>query len=965
MCNSLRSLAYILFAGMLILGFSLPRDAQAQFELQLLHASDLEGGTSAIEDAPRFSAVVEALRSTNANTLVLSSGDNYIPGPFFNASNDDAVGAVIGATGSARADIAIMNAIGFNASAIGNHEFDAGSSTFAGAIEADGAYPGAQFPYLSSNLDIGAGSPLASFVVADAMAAQANSIAGSVILDVNGEQVGVIGATTPILGTISSPDGNITITPADPNDLAALAAIIQAQADALTAAGVNKIILVSHLQQFANETTLATLLSGIDIIVAGGSDTRLADSQDRLRAGDVPQGDYPTIQTDVDGNPVAVVSTDGNYSYVGRLVVGFDANGVIDTGTIDEMVSGAFATDEQGVTDLGGTANTTVQAIVDAISAVLEPTLSNVFGKTDVFLNGTRGDVRTQETNLGNLTADANLAAAQAFDANTVVSLKNGGGIRADIGSFDPDTGDPIPPLGGQFREDGEISQLDIENTLRFNNALSLLTVTAAELLAIVEHGVAASGPGQTPGRFPQIGGMAFSFDPALPPNNRVRTLVVTGTAGKNVRDVVAQDGSLVGNPARTFRMVTLNFLADGGDGYPFPATGRVDLPDVLTDAGTATFADPGTEQDALAEYLAATFTDTPFSQADVGPEQDRRIQNLSVRGDALATGPTELPPVTPGLFAFAQFIHNVPDAGPVDVYVNDERIIDDLAFQNATAFTPLLCPNTCKIKLDITAGDETNNDNPVFTSDAFLNADVYYAAIALGVLSQGVFDVLGLEDLRPTSRAEGLVEYTLVHGVPGAEVDIRRLDSDDPSMIADLLVNNWNFGDFVGYWQLTPGMHYLEVTTSDNSASLLTLGFDVTNLADRTFILLASPTSESTFTLVGFDALGNRIDGIAPRVLEATPSQVLAVAGNYPNPFNPSTTIRFNLAEPAAVHLEVIDVLGRTVMTLPRQRFEAGAGHAFNVDASALASGTYLYRVIAQTATGTRRHTGLMILSK
>ena len=338
----------------------------------------------------------------------------------------------------------------------------------------------------------------------------------------------------------------------------------------------------------------------------------------------------------------------------------------------------------------------------------------------------------------------------------------------------------------------------------------------------------------------------------------------------------------------------------------------------------------------------------------------------------------------TAGLFAFAQVIHNVPDAGPVDVYINDVLTVDDLTFQSATAFNPILCPNTCKVTLDIVAGDETNNDNPVFSADAFLDADVYYAAIALGVLSQGVFEVLGLEDLRTNSRAANLVEYTLVHGVPGAEVDVLRLDENgacesatpadstaSPPPSADLsdcglLVNNWNFGDFVGYWQLQPRMNYFQVLTSDGTTPLLTLGFDVTDLENKAFIMLASPTSDSTFTLVGFDGDGNRIDGSAPaRAIEAPAAEALNVVGNYPNPFNPSTSISFDLAEPARVSLEVIDMLGRRVMNVPAQRLEAGAGHTFAVDGSGLASGIYLYRVIAQTNTQTLTHTGRMILSK
>ena len=69
----------------------------------------------------------------------------------------------------------------------------------------------------------------------------------------------------------------------------------------------------------------------------------------------------------------------------------------------------------------------------------------NVFGRSLVFLEGRRDFVRTEETNLGNLTADANLAMARQTDAATVISIKNGGGIRAEIGFIDGDTGELLP----------------------------------------------------------------------------------------------------------------------------------------------------------------------------------------------------------------------------------------------------------------------------------------------------------------------------------------------------------------------------------------------------------------------------------------------------------------------------------------------------------------------------------------
>ena len=632
----------------------------AEFTLQLLHASDQEAGVPAIEDAPNFSAVLNALKNEDANgdgivdyanTLILSSGDAYIPGPFLSASE-----TAFGGTG--QGDILIQNELGFQAIALGNHEFDLGTGVVASLIAADPAtgYPGTAFPYLSANLDFSTDANLAGLVTADGQEASTipNSLAASTVITVNGERIGIVGATTPTLPTISSP-GDVGVFPttfdaSNPADIAALAAEIQADVDALLAANpdINKVVLLSHMQQISIEQALATQLRNVDIIVAGGSNTRLVDETDRLRAGDTAQGVYPIIQTDLDGNPVAVVNTDGNYKYVGRLVIDFDANGVIIPESYDPTVSGAYATDDQGVAEVGGTPDPDVVAIADALAEVIAAQEGNIFGSTNVFLNGTRSDVRTQETNLGNLTADANLAYAQQTDPTVVISIKNGGGIRDDIGDVvvPPGATNPedflrVPPPANELagKEEGDISQLDITNALRFNNGLTLLTATAEELLAIVEHGVAASADGATPGQFPQIAGISFSFDDDLPAGDRVQSLAVLDANGE-VMDVVVQNGELVGDASRTFRIVTLGFLADGGDGYPFPNRDRTDLfaadPAAQTFTGDATFAPDGTEQDALAEYLDDNFSDQPFDRADTAPAEDTRIQNLDFREDTV-----------------------------------------------------------------------------------------------------------------------------------------------------------------------------------------------------------------------------------------------------------------------------------------------------------------------------------------
>ncbi|MHB1310200.1 MAG: alkaline phosphatase D family protein, partial [Limisphaerales bacterium] len=116
--------------------------AAANFRLQLLHASDLEGGVNAIQDAPNFAAIVDRFTQVGLDTVIVSAGDNYIPGPFFSAAGDPALRGALDAVNEGyfglagldiresvgRSDLTLMNVIGFDASALGNHEFDAGTA---------------------------------------------------------------------------------------------------------------------------------------------------------------------------------------------------------------------------------------------------------------------------------------------------------------------------------------------------------------------------------------------------------------------------------------------------------------------------------------------------------------------------------------------------------------------------------------------------------------------------------------------------------------------------------------------------------------------------------------------------------------------------------------------------------------------------------------------------------------------
>ena len=631
------------------------------FTLQLLHASDMDGAVGALDNVEAFSALLDGFRAEfPGQTVVLSSGDNYVRGPRFYAAADVANDPLLGVSGNGRGDIALLNAMGFQASAIGNHELDLGTASFASIVAPEmaegGTYPGAAFPYLAANLRLTDDEALRPLVVGDGLTGPRapGSLAGSAVIAVGDERIGVVGATTPHLARITNV-GGITVQPTDGNDLDALAAVIQRAVDELLGQGIDKIVLLAHMQQIAVEQALAGLLAGVDIIVAGGSNTILTDATDRLRPGDEAAGDYPLRLTSATGEPLLLVNTDADYRYLGRLVVGFDGEGVVLPESVDRAVSGAYATDDAAAQAAGWRPIEAVSRIVESLRGVLRVRDGNILGRTSVYLAGRRGDVRTQETNLGNLTADANLWLARQTDPEVAVSFKNAGGIRDHIGLVvqPPGTTQPadvvfLPPPANPDagKREGDISRFNVEGVLRFNNGLAIVPLTAREFVEVVEHALSFDGPGEvTHGRFPQVGGMRFSFDPSAPPGQRVRSLAVVDEGG-GVTDRVVEDGVLVGDPQREIKVVTLNFLANGGDGYPFPvpAAGRIDLageavqpnapspdfPDtngngvidgpVSAEPGLAGFAAPGTEQDALAEYLAHFFAETPFDVAEVAP---------------------------------------------------------------------------------------------------------------------------------------------------------------------------------------------------------------------------------------------------------------------------------------------------------------------------------------------------------
>lgn len=664
----------------------------APYTLQVLHLADAEAGLLASQTAPNLAALVDAFDGTHPNTLILAGGDNFIPSPFLNAGTDPALNAVssIGKTGFARPDIAIHNEIGVEASAIGNHEWDLGTAVFTDAIRNDGLWVGAQFPHISLNLDYSADSaangrfvdvPLDGTTTAIPEAStNKTKLVPTAVITKGGQKIGLVGVTTQLIETISSPSGTeIKGFPTGPgangeiDDMDLLASQIQPYIDELTAEGVNKIVLMAHLQQITNEQLLATKLSGIDIILAAGSNTRLGDADDIAATFPGHTADfattYPIVTAGMDGKPTLIVNTDNEFTYLGRLVVDFDAFGQIITPALSDRIAenGAYASTAAKVAaawnvneaDLAttafapGTKGAKVKAITDAVQGVINLKDGTVYGVTNVYLEGERAFIRSEETNLGDITADANSKALRAIIGGTapIVSFKNGGGIRAQIGAISSAGGSALKlaPLANPAvgKPEGGVSQLDIENALRFNNKLIAFDTTPAGLKALLEHGV-ASWPNQ--GRFPQVGGVAFAWDETLPANNRILTISLIGEDGLPSA-AIYQNGAVVANAPSTIKVVTLSFLANNGDGYPAKANGE-NFRYLLADNTLGPALDEGTdftiapqlpvnpvgEQATLAAFFSSQHptAETAYDTADTSAASDLRIQRSAVRSDTV-----------------------------------------------------------------------------------------------------------------------------------------------------------------------------------------------------------------------------------------------------------------------------------------------------------------------------------------
>ncbi|MFC4424980.1 bifunctional metallophosphatase/5'-nucleotidase [Deinococcus navajonensis] len=433
----------------------------APLTVTVLHTDDLHGhldpvkvGENTYGGYSRQATLLKQFTAADPNPLVLSGGDTFQGTLFYNVYKG-------------LADVLFMNYMGYQAMAVGNHEFDDGPAALARFAQK------ATFPLLASNLDVSTEPLLKDLVKPYA------------ILNVGGQKVGVIGAVTPDLPLISSPGPNVKMLE--------LMASLKNSAEALKSQGIDKIFLVSHLG-YTLEQQVAATVPGIDVIVGGHSHTLLGtfDNKDFPK----PEGPYPTVVNNPGGHRTLIVAAWEWGKVLGRIKVTFDDAGVVQSWEGNPVpVVASIAED------------VTAQKMIQTLSVPIANLRQQVVGQTTTGLNGNREIVRKRESTMGNVLADAALEATR--NAGAVMAFQNGGGVRAGINT-------------------GPITFEEAITVQPFGNTISVLDLTGAQIRAALEHGVATWS--ENKGQFLHVSkGVSYTFDLSKPAGSRVTSVTFNG----------------------------------------------------------------------------------------------------------------------------------------------------------------------------------------------------------------------------------------------------------------------------------------------------------------------------------------------------------------------------------------------------------------------------------------------------
>ncbi|MEP9389783.1 5'-nucleotidase C-terminal domain-containing protein [Mesorhizobium sp. KR9-304] len=469
----------------------------ADYTLTILHINDwhsriesnnkYESTCSAEEEtegkciggAARLVTAIAAERNKlqGQNVLLLNGGDNF-------------QGSLFYTTYKGKAEAEFLNLMKFDAMTVGNHEFDDGEDALAPFLDE------IKFPVLSANVQASAASKVG------------DRIKPSLVLDVGGQKIGIVGAVTTDTPEISSPGPNITIE----DDIAT----ITAEVEKLKAEGVNKIIALTHVG-YPRDKEMIAKIPGVDVVVGGHSHSLLSNTDDKA------EGPYPTMIDNPDGYKVPVTQAASYSKYLGEFTVTFDDNGVVKEAKGDPIFL-----------DKSIEPDAAVLARVKELAGPIEELKTKEVSETTAPIDGSRDTCRARECEMGNLVSDAILDRVKGQGVSIV--FQNGGGLRASI-------------------DQGVITMGEVLTVLPFQNTLATFQLTGKDVVDALENGASEIEEGG--GRFTQVAGLKYSFDKSAPAGSRIKSVEVMENGAWAPID-----------PAKTYLAATNNFMRKGGDGY-------------------------------------------------------------------------------------------------------------------------------------------------------------------------------------------------------------------------------------------------------------------------------------------------------------------------------------------------------------------------------------------------------------
>ncbi|WFP78398.1 5'-nucleotidase C-terminal domain-containing protein [Mesorhizobium sp. WSM4906] len=470
----------------------------ADYTLNILHFNDwhsrIEGNnkyesTCSAEEETKGECIGGAGRLVTAiaqerkklegqNVLLLNAGDSF-------------QGSLFYITYKGAAEEEFLNQIKPDAVTLGNHEFDDGESALVPYLDK------AKFPIVSAN------------VVPNDKSGAAGKIKPSMVVEVGGQKIGIVGAVTNDTPELASPGPNIAIA----DDVKS----ITAEVEKLKAQGINKIIAVTHIG-YNRERDVIAKIPGVDVVVGGHSHTLLSNTDPKAA------GPYPTMVDNPDGYKVPVVQAASYSKYLGEFKVVFDDNGVVKEASGDPIFL-----------DKSITPDPAVLARIKELGAPIEALKNKEVAETTKPIDGSRENCRARECEMGNLVSDAVLDRVKGQGVEIVIS--NGGGLRASI-------------------DQGTVTMGEVLTVLPFQNTLATFKISGKDLVAGLESGLSQIEDGA--GRFPQVAGLKYSFDKSVAPN-----------AGRVKSVEVMENGAWAPiNPDKQYLVATNNYVRQGGDGY-------------------------------------------------------------------------------------------------------------------------------------------------------------------------------------------------------------------------------------------------------------------------------------------------------------------------------------------------------------------------------------------------------------